>query len=50
MGVLKVVVPGPLTWLHAPVPTVGVFPPNDVDVKVPHLFWVPPTVAVVGVA
>jgi hypothetical protein len=32
---LKVVVPGPETCVHAPVPTVGVLPPNDELVN-PH--------------
>ena len=47
---LKVTVPGPLVLLHSPVPTEGVFPPKEAEVKVPHMFCVLPTVAVVGSA
>ena len=43
-------VPGPDTWLHAPVPMVGVLPPRDAVIRVPHRFWFEPTVAAVGVA
>ena len=51
MEALNVAVPGPLTWLQAPLPTLGVFPPSAavVALPVPHRFCVPPTVAVVGV-
>lgn len=38
---LKSVVPGPLNWLHAPVPGVGVLPPNPPETS-PH------TLSVVG--
>ena len=48
VGVLNVVVPGPLTWLHAPVPLVGLLPPNPPLVSVPQRSWFGPTVAVVG--
>ena len=46
-GALNDPVP-PLTMLHAPVPAVGVLPPSEPLVKVPHRFCVAPTVAVVG--
>ena len=42
--------PGPDTLLHAPVPTVGVLPPREVEIRAPQIFCVLPTVAVVGVA
>ena len=50
VGALKLVVPGPLVCVHCPVPAVGVLPPKDAVVNVPHKFCVPPTVAVVGLA
>ena len=49
VAALKVDVPGPLVWLHCPVPTTGVLPPKEAVVKLPHIFCVAPTVAVVGV-
>lgn len=47
---LNVLVPGPLNWVHAPVPILGVLPPKEPLVSVPHKFCVPPAVAVVGLA
>jgi len=44
---LKVPAPPPM-MLHAPVPTLGVFPPNAAVVPVVQIVWAPPTVAVVG--
>ena len=50
VSALKLVVPGPETWLHNPVPMDGVLPPSGALVSAPQRYWVPPTVAVVGVA
>lgn len=47
---LKVMVPGPLTCVHKPPPLVGVLPPSEPLIRVPHKFCADPTVAVVGVA
>jgi len=46
-GLLKVPVP-PLTMLHAPVPTLGVLPPNAALVPLAHIICALPTVEVVG--
>jgi hypothetical protein len=35
---LNVVVPGPDTWLHKPIPATGVIPPSDPLTSVPQLF------------
>ena len=43
-----VIVPVPLTSVHRPVPTVGVFPANVVLV-ISHRFWLAPALDVVGV-
>jgi hypothetical protein len=48
VGALNVTVPGPLILLHAPLPTVGVFPPNARDTRA-HTLWLAPTLAAVGV-
>jgi hypothetical protein len=47
VGALNVTVPGPLILLQAPLPTVGVFPPNARDIS-PHTLWFAPTLATVG--
>ena len=44
---LKVPAPPPM-MLHAPVPTLGVFPPNAAVVPVVQIVCAPPAVAVVG--
>ncbi len=36
VGALKVVVPGPDTWLHDPDPIAGVLPPNDPLTRTPQ--------------
>ena len=46
----NVVVPGPDTMVHRPVPTVGASPPSDAITNDPQMFCVPIPVAVVGVA
>ena len=46
---LKFTVPGPLTLLHAPLPTVGVFPPSALEIKPQAERVLELTLAVVGV-
>ena len=36
LAALNVVVPGPLVWLHNPIPIAGVLPPKDPLVNVPQ--------------
>ena len=45
---LKVVVPGPDACVHTPVPTIGVLAPSDPLISDTQIFWLGPTVAVVG--
>ncbi len=48
LTLLKVVVPGPDVCVHTPVPAVGVLAPRDALINDAHIFWLGPTVAVVG--